>query len=428
MTLAGSLMFGGWWVWNRLCGEKMTQRMQYRALVIVLLAYVMPWVWIKGIYNAILTASYVQETLIVRRMPVSYADISTEEEAFRTQNYWLLLVIVGIWGIGAAARLLWKCRKYFHEKNEFLLEAKLCRTGEVVETAKRLRKELHCIWMPKIYEAPGIGFTFTVGFIRPAIFLQKGFAADELEPILRHEMTHIARGDLLVKLLLELACCLHWFNPLVFMMKKQLAKSCETSCDEKVVAEQNVDERALYARLVVRSMREGKDPTLLGSALEEDDFMCAEERVNLIMVKRKFSRAEKVLATFVFALILFVDSLTAMAYPDIYHVDADVSVENVNNYSAYKDLEVGVPTDVILYDEQIIDKDGNILPASDASTYGLICTVFGHKDEPCYFESHKKNDDGSCEVKVYNARLCAVCNHIWVESLHSTYTFVTCPH
>lgn len=430
MTLAGSLLFGGYRAWERLCGKFATQRMHYRALVMVLLVYVVPWVWIQGVYSAMLTVSYRQETLTVGRMPVSYADISTQEEAFRTQSYWFLLVIVGIWVAGAAVRLFRKCRKYFHEKNGLLLEAKVCRNGKPEMIARRLRKELHCIWMPVIYTSPEVSGALTVGFLRPLIFLEEGYADTELEPILRHEMTHIARGDLLVKLLIELACCLHWFNPLIYKLKKRLELVCETSCDEKVVRRCNIDERAEYARLVVKNMRKDEQNTLLGSALE-NNYGTAEERVNLIMKRKKVKMLGKLAATFVFAAMLLVNSLTALAYPNVFHVDSDVAVDNayiVGNYSMYGESGIDVPTDVILYDEQIIDKDGNIFPAGSASTYGVICSIFGHDEQDCYFESHIRNGSGGCEVKVYNARTCLKCNHIWVDSWYATYTYATCPH
>ncbi len=32
-------------------------------------------------------------------------------------------------------------------------------------------------------------------------------------------------------------CCVrHWFNPFVYLLEKEVNKSCELSCDEKVIA------------------------------------------------------------------------------------------------------------------------------------------------------------------------------------------------
>ena len=50
--------------------------------------------------------------------------------------------------------------------------------------------------------------------------------------VLSHEIAHVARRDVTVLTLGHLACALHWFNPLVWMLQQRLAIEREHACDD----------------------------------------------------------------------------------------------------------------------------------------------------------------------------------------------------
>ena len=54
MTLSGSALFIGYLCWEKVLGKSMTEAMKYGALIIVMLDYAVPWVWIKGIYRNVI--------------------------------------------------------------------------------------------------------------------------------------------------------------------------------------------------------------------------------------------------------------------------------------------------------------------------------------------------------------------------------------
>lgn len=80
-----------------------------------------------------------------------------------------------------------------------------------------------------------------VGLFRPVLILPevivKGRSAEELEPILAHELLHVRRGDLFVSLLQMAAEIVWWFYPLVRMLNKRLSREAERCCDDEVLAE-----------------------------------------------------------------------------------------------------------------------------------------------------------------------------------------------
>jgi len=89
----------------------------------------------------------------------------------------------------------------------------------------------------------------TVGFLHPQIILPqtwRTWPADKLQAVLAHESMHIERGDCAIALLAEVNCCLYWFHPLAWWLKRQLAELAEQACDDAAIAA--LGDRAQYAR------------------------------------------------------------------------------------------------------------------------------------------------------------------------------------
>ena len=146
---------------------------------------------------------------------------------------------------------------------------------------------------------------------------------------------------------------------------------CEQACDERVVRGMSEDEKAVYARLVIRSMvdtkKVPKKKVLFGNFLTSDEEY-AEERIRDIMLKRKGEFWEKIVVAGVFAVMVFANSLTALAYPQVSHVEnaSDELVQIVKQGSMSTQLlgeDAEAPAEVLLYDEQIVTADGQVYPA-----------------------------------------------------------------
>ena len=59
---------------------------------------------------------------------------------------------------------------------------------------------------------------------------------EQLRSVLLHELAHIKRRDTMARLLAQIACALHWFNPLVWLAGWRLGVECERACDDLVLA------------------------------------------------------------------------------------------------------------------------------------------------------------------------------------------------
>lgn len=106
-----------------------------------------------------------------------------------------------------------------------------------------------------IRQSGRISSPLTFGVLRPVILMPKKTVwTDEtaLRYVLEHEFVHIQRFDVLSKLLLIAAVCIHWFNPLVWVMYVLANRDLELSCDETVLRRFGGDVRAAYARVLIR--------------------------------------------------------------------------------------------------------------------------------------------------------------------------------
>lgn len=152
-----------------------------------------------------------------------------------------------------------------------------------------------------IRQSAGIDAPLTYGLFRPVILMPQGTDwedANKLQYILLHEYVHIRRFDTVIKLIATAALCIHWFNPLVWVMYLLLNRDLELSCDESVVRRFGVGSRAAYAHVLVSMEAQKSGLMPLYNSFSKNAI---EERITSIMKIKKIS----LLAVF-FAVLLVV--------------------------------------------------------------------------------------------------------------------------
>lgn len=74
----------------------------------------------------------------------------------------------------------------------------------------------------------------------------------DLDYMLQHEMTHIRKKDTFVKIIYLFARCIHWFNPLVYLMGKKFSVDIEMACDEVVAETLSKNEKKEYCNMLYK--------------------------------------------------------------------------------------------------------------------------------------------------------------------------------
>ena len=109
---------------------------------------------------------------------------------------------------------------------------------------------------PEIIVCEAISTPAVTGLLRPRLLLpHEHYDVQELRYILRHELCHLKRRDMLLKLVLLAANAMHWFNPVVYLMLRQADEDIELACDSAATDGLELPERAAYSRTLLAAVQ-----------------------------------------------------------------------------------------------------------------------------------------------------------------------------
>lgn len=187
----------------------------------------------------------------------------------------------GIWLVGMAVVALVLCWRYIHSRRSFQGVYELDENQTIRETL------ISCRVNARAYSCDTAKSPVVVGLFRPIILLPASldFSNEELvRHILTHEAMHIRRRDNLVKLVMMAALCLHWYNPLVWVMAREYCRDMESACDEAALALLGAEESAPYAESLLSMAVPGLGGGLFASAFSRTEV---ERRVKGVLAYKK---------------------------------------------------------------------------------------------------------------------------------------------
>ncbi|HEV8414360.1 MAG TPA: GWxTD domain-containing protein [Bryobacteraceae bacterium] len=118
--------------------------------------------------------------------------------------------------------------------------------------ARRLVRNSKPVDGPRVRESETISVPMTVGKIAPAILLPIGWRewdSIKFQAVLAHEEAHIRRADWAIGVMARVNCCIFWFHPLAWWLKRELALLAEYSCDDLALTQ--MGDRRAYARALL---------------------------------------------------------------------------------------------------------------------------------------------------------------------------------
>lgn len=168
--------------------------------------------------------------------------------------YTLNIVLLCIWGLGAAAGIAFLVRSFIR------LRA-LKRAAVPVRDAKFCREMARCMDELKIrrdiqvYAAACLTTPVLAGIIRPRIYFPARLIKDKslsgVRYILLHELLHYRRKDNLFNLAMSMLCAVYWFNPAMRLAGRLMEQERERACDESVMSVLGEDEYVLYGHTLL---------------------------------------------------------------------------------------------------------------------------------------------------------------------------------
>ena len=219
------------------------------------------------------------------------------------------------WLGGALVLMVWRVSAYLHflrclragrrEVSDPALLDLLARTGEELKVRRPV----------ELWENPLAASPMLLGLFRPRIVLPSAAVSEaDFRCTALHELTHYRRRDLLYKWLVQLTVCLHWWNPLVWVMAREIDRACELACDEAVLRRLKPEERLSYGDALLRALESGGGyRAARGSVSLGESAELLKERLSAIMNFKKPSRWTALLSL-VLAAALTTGAAAAGAY------------------------------------------------------------------------------------------------------------------
>ena len=164
------------------------------------------------------------------RKPTVQANADPQE----TAAAWLL----GIWSVGATVLLLRLLA------SQFSLWRLTCRSsrvtdGNLLESVKRIASSLSVRRSVCVYLSCDRHIPMTWGLFAPRLLLPAdavGWDSERLQAVLAHELAHVKRWDCQTQLLAQVACALHWLNPLAWFALWRISLERERACDDTALS------------------------------------------------------------------------------------------------------------------------------------------------------------------------------------------------
>lgn len=177
----------------------------------------------------------------------------------------------------------------------------ICAERQEIELLNNLlgRKKSLQIYKNSIVETP-----ILIGFFRPAVILPDQKYEDmKLRNILMHEITHMKRYDIVVKWLLIWVGAVHWFNPLVYFVRREMNIACELACDESVIKRFDISEKQQYGDTLIAVAADSIRKMPLSITMIEDKENL-KERLDAIMKHKKHSKGTIIAASVILVAVV----------------------------------------------------------------------------------------------------------------------------
>jgi len=342
------------------------------AVVFYLLPAVLGIQWISPLFtfNAAATVPIVNElpSTVQHALPGPYTGTGLVPLIpAKTISVNVALPLIVLWALGAVAFAAWQmyCYRRFLKKLEH--------SRVTVPISSEVSKQLSFI-KEALAVKSSVGLAYSsmirspvlVGLWKPTIYLPVENTVN-MDMVIRHELIHLKRKDLWVKAFTLGASALHWFNPLVHILRKDLHIWSELSCDEEVVKEMSYAERKRYGETILSVMAGSRNlPVQFIASLSGDGKQLKRRLMMMLKVKKHKKKTMYLTLTAVFLVAIISTSAAAWASSNTPRVESHSKAQPTET------APKAVPSEAVVEDKgnKTVDYPKETRPAAAAESEG----------------------------------------------------------
>ncbi len=149
-----------------------------------------------------------------------------ESSSINESTWSLMYLFMWVYGIGCAV-LLTKLLGHFHVAKRWCSESVVDQNEQHRKLLEQCAEQLHLNKLPEVSFSERVNSPVITGLFHPVLLLParaSSWSSETLKMVMLHELGHLKRRDLWTSLAGQVACALHWFNPLVWILRKRLTQ------------------------------------------------------------------------------------------------------------------------------------------------------------------------------------------------------------
>lgn len=280
----------------------------------------------------------------------------------------------------------------------------------------------------------------TIGFFRQKIVIPESFPLHpDFVMVYKHEGAHLKNHDNLVKLLCLLVLCVHWMNPVAYLLLLLYIDTAEIVSDSAAVEGYPKDKRKDYAKLLVlEASTSDIRPVVWKNNLsghkkdkEGKDFKTIKRRINYMMKEKRKGLLQRGIMVAVSALTIVAGAGTVLAYEAMPSSDESFSsVVLVDSLNDFGDdcIDITDSFDFSQGDSIFVDSNGIQTICTESTKSASFYALCTHAMVNGKFYTHAKNSSGGCTIKVYTCQKCKKCGYRANAVYSHTITSTKCTH
>ena len=278
----------------------------------------------------------------------------------------------------------------------------------------------------------------TIGFFRQKIVIPESFPLHpDFVMVYKHEGAHLKNHDNLVKLLCLLVLCVHWMNPVAYLLLLLYIDTAEIVSDSAAVEGCTKEKRKDYAKLLVLEASTSDIRPVVWKnnlsghekAKEGKDFKTIKRRINYMMKEKRKGLLQRGIMVAVSALTIVAGAGTVLAYEPMQWSDdsfTDVVQDDSFDVLGYNSSDFEMDSlDFSKSNNLFVGLDGIQIACEESVSSRILCT---HSMVDGKFYAHAPNSSGGCTVKVYTCQRCKKCGYLANKKYYATYSYAKCPH
>ena len=309
LSLSGSLIAGLLFLLKPLFKDRLSKTWQYYILLIVILRLLVPLgpetSLVGTIFKQAGSRAYTENTSAVNMPEINLTsqtmpkkiqqrpeDNANSMDYLRSAGETAINLLWLGWLVPALILMLRKVISYRYSVGSINGGSIKIDDGHVMDIYREVNKAMKIRRFPQLVQNESVAAPMLVGTVRPVIILPDISIEDkDMRFVLQHELIHYKRLDIIYKWLAQITLCLHWFNPLVYRICREINRNCELSCDEAIIRRLDETEKYAYGDMLLETIKLNKKSYLpVVSLTLNEDTKLIKERLSAIMKFKKISR------------------------------------------------------------------------------------------------------------------------------------------